>query len=320
MAYIGNVPAEQYATLAKQTITGNGGASYTLDYAVANEQEIEVFVNNVRQEPGVAYTVSGTALTMTGNVTSTDDFYVVFQGKSVGTINPPDNSVGTAQLVDDSVTTDKIATGAVTPTALSQKYGLVHIATLERTSAETSTSPYMDVANCFTSDYNNYVIFFDFKKPNTTQTAWNFALDTSGSNLDTNQQFTTTTWLSTFRSTMRYFQLGNNATSGFHDDVNTNYCYIHGTDSTADSSVTGQLFLYNVRSGKRYNWRSAGTMYRLATDDVAYFEECHGMHTASTCDSLVNCTGIRFFTSSVRGDSTSIGPVYGTISIYGVND
>ena len=43
----------------------------------------------MRQEPGVAYTVSGTTLTMTGDVETTDDFYVVFQGKSIGTASHP---------------------------------------------------------------------------------------------------------------------------------------------------------------------------------------------------------------------------------------
>ena len=89
MAYIGNQTSTAFTSMAKQDITGNGGASYTLTHAVANEQEIEVFVNNVRQEPGVAYTVSGTALTMTGNVASSDDFYVVYQGKAVATTNHP---------------------------------------------------------------------------------------------------------------------------------------------------------------------------------------------------------------------------------------
>ena len=105
----------------KQDITGNGGANYTLSHAVANEQEIEVFVNNVRQEGGVgkAYTVSGTALTMTGNVSSSDEFYVVFQGKAVGTIVPPDGSVGTAKLADGSVSTAKIADGSVTDAKIS---------------------------------------------------------------------------------------------------------------------------------------------------------------------------------------------------------
>lgn len=98
MGYIGNTASTSFTSLDKQTITGNGGTNYTLSHAVANNNEIEVFVNNVRQEPGVAYTAAGTALTMTGNVDSTDDFYVVFQGKAVGTIVPPDGSVGKAQF------------------------------------------------------------------------------------------------------------------------------------------------------------------------------------------------------------------------------
>ena len=44
-----------------------------------------MYVNNVRQEPTVAYTVVGTSLTMTGSIAASDDFYVVFQGKALVT-------------------------------------------------------------------------------------------------------------------------------------------------------------------------------------------------------------------------------------------
>jgi len=98
MAYIGNEPSVNFTSFAKQDITGDGGANYTLTYAVANANEIEVFVNNVRQEPTEAYTVSGTALTMTGNVASTDDFYVIYLGKALQTTTPPDGSVTSAKL------------------------------------------------------------------------------------------------------------------------------------------------------------------------------------------------------------------------------
>ena len=120
MGYIGNQTSNSYTSITKQDITGDGTTGpYTLDHAVANAQEIEVFVNNVRQEPGVAYTVSGTTLTMTGNVASTDDFYVVFQGKALQTTVPPDDSVTTARINDGAVTTAKIADNAVTGAKIS---------------------------------------------------------------------------------------------------------------------------------------------------------------------------------------------------------
>ena len=110
MGYVGNQTTTAFTSMDKQDITGNGGANYTLSHAVANANEIEVFVNNVRQESGVAYTTSGTALNMTGNVASTDSFYVVYQGKAVGTIVTPDGSVSTAKIADDAVTSAKLDT------------------------------------------------------------------------------------------------------------------------------------------------------------------------------------------------------------------
>tara|TARA_R110002012_G_scaffold35064_1_gene100607 strand:+ start:282 stop:1115 length:834 start_codon:yes stop_codon:yes gene_type:complete len=90
MPYIGNTPATQFAALTYQDLTGGSGTSFTLNTSVGSAQDIEVFVNNVRQEPGVAYTISGgTTLNMTGTIASTDDFYVVFQGKAVGTVTHP---------------------------------------------------------------------------------------------------------------------------------------------------------------------------------------------------------------------------------------
>ncbi len=79
MGYVGNPSTNLFTSMDKQDITGNGGATYTLSHAVANANEIEVYVNNVRQEPNVAYTTNGTALNLTGNVASSDDFYVVYR-------------------------------------------------------------------------------------------------------------------------------------------------------------------------------------------------------------------------------------------------
>lgn len=93
MPLLGNPLATAFSAINKQTITGNGTVGpYTLDYPAGSDQDVEVFVNNVRQEPGVAYTVAGTSMTMTGVVQSSDDFYVVFQGKAQQTVSHPAGS------------------------------------------------------------------------------------------------------------------------------------------------------------------------------------------------------------------------------------
>ena len=65
MSYIGKPPAEHFTSFATQTFSTSATTSYTLDHAVANENELALFVNNVRQQPGSgkAYTATGTALT-----------------------------------------------------------------------------------------------------------------------------------------------------------------------------------------------------------------------------------------------------------------
>lgn len=118
MGYIGNSPAEKYTSIDKQTITGNGTVGpYTLTHSVGNAQEIEVFVNNVRQEPGVAYTVSANQLTMTGTVAAADDFYVVFQGKAKMTATHPSTFDLTA--ANGTFTGNITANGTMTATSFS---------------------------------------------------------------------------------------------------------------------------------------------------------------------------------------------------------
>ena len=92
MPYLGNAPAEAYSNISYQDLTGGSGTTFTLDFPAGSPGELEVFVNNVRQEPSVAYTVSGTTLTMTGTIATTDDVYVVFQGKAQQTVRHPANT------------------------------------------------------------------------------------------------------------------------------------------------------------------------------------------------------------------------------------
>jgi len=81
MSYIGAIPATTFTKVTSQVINGNGGATYTLDKPVNRAEELEVFVENVQQQPTVAYTASGTSLVFTANVASaTGNIYVIFRG------------------------------------------------------------------------------------------------------------------------------------------------------------------------------------------------------------------------------------------------
>lgn len=115
MPFLGNAPTDQYQSLAKQTITGDGSTAYTLNRSVTNEFEIEVFINNVRQEPTTSYTASGNTITFSAAVTASDSCYLIYQGQSVGSINPPAGSVGTSQVANNSITTAHMHTSYALP-------------------------------------------------------------------------------------------------------------------------------------------------------------------------------------------------------------
>ena len=120
MAYIGNTPAESYASFETETFTVSATTNYTLSHAVTNENEIRLVINGVVQQPGSgkAYTASGTTLTLSSATASGDVMYAVYLGRALQTVNPPNASVGTAQLADSSVTSAKLASGANTPSFL----------------------------------------------------------------------------------------------------------------------------------------------------------------------------------------------------------
>ena len=99
MGYVGNQASSSFNSITKQDLTGASGSSLTLSNAVTNENEIELFINHVRQEPTTSYTASGTTVSLQGyTVAATDDIYVVYQGKGQQTVVTPDGSVTSAKL------------------------------------------------------------------------------------------------------------------------------------------------------------------------------------------------------------------------------
>jgi len=91
MAYFGVTPSNVFGQGSKDSFDGDASTTaFTLSRAVLLATDIDVFVGNVRQEPNVAYTVSGTTLTFTGTPASgTANIYAVHKATSVGTTIPP---------------------------------------------------------------------------------------------------------------------------------------------------------------------------------------------------------------------------------------
>lgn len=96
MAYLGNAPKQNLNTMNSQQFNGdNSTTDFVLNQPVGNTAELEVYVGNVRQDPFSAYSISGgTTLAFTAAPpTGTANIYVVFQGKTSGTIEPGQNSI-----------------------------------------------------------------------------------------------------------------------------------------------------------------------------------------------------------------------------------
>ena len=90
MATLGNVPAEAYTNTVKDSFSGNGSATaFTMSLPTVTN-DVRVVVENVIQDPTVAYSVSGTTLTFTSAPpTGTNNIYVVHLGPAAMTAVPP---------------------------------------------------------------------------------------------------------------------------------------------------------------------------------------------------------------------------------------
>ncbi len=126
MAYIGNKPADTFHSVVKQSFTPDSSTTaFTLSQSVVGENEVELFINNVRQEPGSgkSFTASGTSLTMSEAPTTGDDMYCVFQGKAQGSHFVPDGSIQGSHLHTTFDLTGKTVTipnASITSTHVSQ--------------------------------------------------------------------------------------------------------------------------------------------------------------------------------------------------------
>ena len=105
MGMIGNQPANNFLSVTKDTFNGNA-SSYTLSKA-ATTNGVAVYVENVRQIPTTAYSVSGTTLTFTGTTPAgSNNVYVLHHNSPASTATHP--------AAQDLTAANATLTGAVT--------------------------------------------------------------------------------------------------------------------------------------------------------------------------------------------------------------
>jgi len=121
MAYIGKKPEDIFKGLAnKDTFTGDGSTvafDLTIAAPAGGDFDIEVFVENVRQEPGAgkAYTLGADGsgnikrITFSTAPESAAEIYVINPGKQYETLTIADDSVTTAKILNNAVTAGKLA-------------------------------------------------------------------------------------------------------------------------------------------------------------------------------------------------------------------
>ena len=121
MSYLGNQPAANFTSVTKDTFNGGdtSGASSVSEYTLskpATTNGVAVYVENVRQIPTTAYTVSGTTLTFTGTTPSgTNNVYVLHHNSPASTATHPaaqDLTAANATITGTSTLTGAVSTGA----------------------------------------------------------------------------------------------------------------------------------------------------------------------------------------------------------------
>ena len=119
MAYVGTPidTTNQFQSLQGKRFSGDGSTTaFTLDIAPSSVFDIEVYVENVRQDPNSAYSLSGTTLTFSAAPSSgTNNIYVIHQAKAVGTITAGAGTVN-ADSFDNTVISGHTALAAAPAT------------------------------------------------------------------------------------------------------------------------------------------------------------------------------------------------------------
>ena len=310
MAYIGIKPAESFTSFATQTFSTSATSSYTLDHAVTNENELALFINNVRQQPGSgkAYTATGTALTLSANTASTDTMYAIFLGRALQTVNPASASVGSSQIAAEMITGTTALTSAPADTdeflisdagvlkridySLVKSGGLVHLQTTNITSATAN----VQFTSNINSDHNAYFFILSDVHPASDSQPLEMTVSTDGgsSYISSNYAFTHQ------GRKQDGTELTHSATNDSVFDMSS-----QNVGNADDESISVQLYLHKP-SGTDGHKLISGTSTAVDGDNRVQATVFAGMNYSTT--SAINAVKFNFGSGNIdRGNFTMFG-------------
>ena len=137
MSYIGTPPSNTFNTATSQTFTGNNSTTaFTLNRRVQAPEDLEVFVNNIQQQPTTSYTIGTNGLTLTfSEAPPSGPFYVVYRieasTSAIDTGAARENSRGITHLL--SATIGTVATYDIDSTYINSTYNQYKITKPKKT-------------------------------------------------------------------------------------------------------------------------------------------------------------------------------------------
>ena len=243
MPFIGQQPITgAYSVL--DDITTSATATYNLQlnsaaYSPASANNLLVSLNGVIQKPGSSFTISGSQITFSSALTSSDSIdFIIALGDVLSVGTPTDGSVSTASLAPSAVTDAKIAASTITNAKLAGSITDAKLSTpgafkfISRTVVTTSVSA-VEFDNLST-DYDSFWVTFT-AHPNTDNVGMYFQfLDSNGSAINSGSMYG--------YSTQRLDD------SAYHDSSNGNNRIMFANTNCGNAQhegISGQFFLNN---------------------------------------------------------------------------
>ena len=258
MPFIGTQPdVGGYSVL--DALTASATASYTLqlnsvNFSPASANQLLVSLNGVIQKPGSSFTVSGSTLTFSSALTSSDSIdFILSMGQPLLIGTPSDGTVTTAKIANSAITDSKIA--ALSASKLTGALPAISGASLTGISAGIEMVDQWRLTTSFTANQNP--ITSNWERNDTTGYG---ALGSAMSNSSGTFTFPTT----------GVYHIGFHALIGsaFSSGAHSQGCWIYVRTTTNNSSYANaaiaQQGIYNFNT----SYFSGGSLYAEAVFDV----------------------------------------------------